>query len=44
MGCSCSGCPEEDIAVSEMVIVELPGGVTMGGGVVVALLLPQPAA
>jgi hypothetical protein len=26
------------------VIVEVPGGVTMGGGVVVAPLLPQPAA
>ena len=44
MGCSCSGCPVEDIAVGVIVIVELPAGVTMGGGVVVTLLLPQPAA
>jgi hypothetical protein len=44
MGCNCSGCPEEDIAVSVMVIVEVPEGVMMGGGVVVTLLLPQPAA
>jgi len=45
---SWSGCPEEDIAVSVMMIVEVPEGVTIAGGVtgvgVVATLLPQPAA
>ncbi len=38
------GFPEEDIAAGVIVIVEVPGGVTMGGGVTEALpVLPQPA-
>ena len=41
--CNCSGCPEEDIAVGVITIVEVPGGVTMGGGVTAALPPPQPA-
>src|SRR5258708_366712 len=50
MGCSCSGCPEGDIADGVIVIVEVPEGVTMaggvtgGGGVTAELPLPQPAA
>ncbi|SRR5712692_1654182 len=49
MACSCSACPEEDIAVGEIAIVEVPEGVTMDGGVtggggVTELPLPQPAA
>ena len=44
MGWSCSGWPVEDVALSEIVSVEVPEGVTMGGGVViVALPPPQPA-
>ena len=45
MGWSCSGCPVEDIAVGETVIVEVPTGVMMGGGTVAtgAPLPPQPA-
>lgn len=44
MGWIWSGCPAEDVALSEIVIVEVPEGVTTGGGVViVALPPPQPA-
>src|SRR5215831_16553148 len=44
MGWSCSGWPVEDVALSEIVSVEVPEGVTMGGGVVIAALPPpQPA-
>lgn len=44
MGCSCSGWPVEDVALSEIVMVEVPEGVTIGGGGVVmdAALPPQP--
>src|SRR5260370_18312732 len=44
MGCNCRGCCVGDIALMVMMIVEVPGGVTMGGGVVVTLPLPQPTA
>ena len=50
MGGNCSGCPEEDIAVGVIVMVEVPegvttdGGVMIGGEVVTALPLPQPVA
>ncbi len=50
MAGSCSGLPEEDITAGVIVIVEVPEGVTMdggvtgGGGVTVELPLPQPAA
>lgn len=45
MGCSCSGWPEEEFALSEIVMVEVPEGVTIcgGGGVTAALPPPQPA-
>ena len=34
-----------DMAVMVMMMVEMPGGVTIGGGVVItALVLPQPLA
>ena len=42
MGWSCSGWPVEEVALSEIVMVEVPEGVTTGGGVVV-LPPPQPA-
>jgi hypothetical protein len=42
---SCNGCPEEDIAVGVIVMVEVPAGVTTGGGGATdALEPPQPAA
>lgn len=50
MGCNCNGCPVRDVALMVMVIVEVPEGVMMGGGVVttlgdgVVMLLPQPVA
>ena len=40
MGCNCNGCPEEDIAVGVMTIVEVPDGVTMVAGVTAAVLPP----
>jgi len=44
MGGNCSGCCVGDMAVMAIVMVEVPEGVTRGGGAVVtALLLPQPA-
>jgi len=44
MGCNWSGWPVEDVAVSEIVMVEVPEGVTTGGGgVTAALPPPQPA-
>src|SRR5215469_5669292 len=46
MGCNCSGCPEEEVAASVMVSVEVPGGVTIGGGGATATEAeppPQPA-
>src|SRR5215469_6673189 len=44
MGCNWRGWPAEEVALSEIVMVEVPEGVTIGGGVVVvALLPPQPA-
>lgn len=50
MGCNCNGCPVRDVALMVIVIVEVPEGVMMGGGVVttlgdgVVMLLPQPVA
>src|SRR5258708_4055904 len=49
MGCNCNGCPNEDIAPSVMVMVEVPEGVVMdgevtGGGVTAEFPLPQPTA
>ena len=32
MGCNWSGWPVEDVALSEIVMVEVPEGVTIGGG------------
>ena len=43
MGCNCSGCPDEDIAAGVITIVEVPEGVTMGGGVTAALPAALPA-
>src|SRR5690348_13782873 len=44
MGCSWSGWPVEDVALRETVMVEVPEGVTMGGGGVIdALPPPHPA-
>src|SRR5690242_20076314 len=44
MGCSWSGWPVEDVALGETVMVEVPEGVTMGGGGVIdALPPPHPA-
>ena len=44
MGCNCSGCPVEDIAVGVITIVEVPAGVMIGGGVKTAALPPpQPS-
>ena len=44
MGGNWSGCWVVEMAVMVMVMVEVPEGVTRGGGVVVtALVLPQPA-
>ena len=42
MGCNCRGWPDEDVAESEIVIVEVPEGVTTGGGGVVTAALPPP--
>jgi len=43
MGGNWSGCCVGDMAVMVIRIVEVPGGVTRGGGVVLtAALLPQP--
>lgn len=43
MGWSWSGWPEEDVALSEIVIVKVPEGViTGGGGVTAAVGLPPP--
>jgi hypothetical protein len=42
MGCNCSGWPEEEFALREMVIVEVPEGVTTGGGGVTDALQPPP--
>jgi hypothetical protein len=42
MGCNCSGWPEEEFALREMVIVEVPEGVTTGGGGITDALLPPP--
>ena len=44
MVCNCSGCPDEDMALIETVIVEASDGVMTGGGVTVMLAVPQPAA
>lgn len=48
MGASWSGWPVEDVALSEIVMVEVPEGVTRGaeggGGVIDALPPPQPVA
>jgi len=45
--CNCNGCPDDETADGVIVIVEVPEGVTMGGGVMEALptlpVLPQPA-
>src|SRR3989442_13947590 len=43
MGCSCNGCPEDDIADGVMTIVEVPDGVTMDCCGTAALPPPQPA-
>ena len=44
MGGNWSGCCVGDMALMVMEMIEVPRGVTMGGGAVVtALLLPQPA-
>ena len=44
MGCNCSGWPVEELALREIVMFEVPEGVMMGGGVVIAALPPpQPA-
>src|SRR5882672_6535619 len=43
MGCSSSGCPEDDIADGVMTIVEVPDGVTMDCCGTAALPPPQPA-
>jgi hypothetical protein len=42
MGCNCRGWPDEDVAESEIVMVEVPDGVTMGGGGGVTAALPPP--
>ena len=43
MGCNWRGWPVEDVALSEIVRVEVPEGVTIGGGgVMAALPPPQP--
>lgn len=44
MGCNCSGWPVEEVALKEIVIVEVPEGVMTsgGGGVVTDALLPPP--
>ena len=46
MGGNWRGCCVGDMALMLMVMVEVPEGVTVGGGVVVVTLaaLPQPAA
>ena len=45
IGGNWSGCWVGDMAVMVMMMVEVPGGVTIGGGVVItALVLPQPLA
>ena len=42
MGWSCSGWPVEEVALSEIVMVEVPEGVTRGAGGVVMDALPPP--
>lgn len=42
MGCNCSAWPVEELALSEIVMVEVPEGVTRGGGGVVADAAPPP--
>lgn len=42
MGCNCKGWPEEALAASVMVMVEVPEGVMIGGGGWRAVLLPPP--
>lgn len=42
MGCSWSGCPVEELAVREIVMVEVPEGVTIGGGGAVMDAAPPP--
>ena len=44
MGCSCNGCWVGDMALMVMMMVDVPEGVTIGGGGVTALPLPQPVA
>lgn len=45
MAGSCNGCCVGDMALMVMMMVEMPGGVTMtGGGIVATLALPQPPA
>ena len=44
MGGNCSSCCVGDMALMEIMIDEVPGGVMMGGGMVATLVLPQPAA
>ena len=50
IACNCNGCPDEETADGVIVIVEVPEGVTMRGGVTAGgavtgeLPLPQPAA
>ena len=44
MGCKLRGWPVEEVALKEIGMVEVPEGVTTGGGVVTAALpAPQPA-
>src|SRR6266849_828423 len=43
MGCSSSGCPEDDVAAGVMTIVEVPAGVMMDCCGTAALPPPQPA-
>lgn len=42
MGCNWSGWPDEELAESEIVMVEVPEGVTIGGGGGVMDTLPPP--
>lgn len=43
MGCNCRGWPEADVAESEIMMVEVPEGVMIGGGGgVTDALLPPP--
>lgn len=42
MGCNCRGWPDEDVAEGEIVMVEMPEGVMIGGGGGVTAALPPP--